>query len=784
MDRKVSLKPTSDDAIERLKGTQESFGFWTRRKRFLKAYWGMFPPKELDCLSYCYTNILTFGCSYSEQKMTLLDLLVRDMVSDMMSKSEKKVAKTIRRLWEKRMEEIEDMKENRPLRTRNTENKAKNEEEEIIIKCETVKNKNDVRDRNLEKKKRTDTENINIANIEKTFSNNRDVHSSLQSPDGQKKMITLESVEKEMFQTASIAKSHDRNIQHANNSLDTKSRSEARLDVQTHSRKGASISAPLKPHQYQNAGVRERSRVHSTELCPTGQRTIGRGLSWLSLFNISDLDGKESEKALSEIQDASAWGRITNVDRSKQSALQGLSPNSQHRTVPTGTTSKYGLADTGQKCPVKSGNVQQVSANSGKTNQVLYQNRDMTYGKKKTTPERLREVSEKIKHLEQLPSKEKKESMKHNGRSKFSKSNDKQRNVPKLSAEKRSDHNKFKGFNSALNMLKSAKEKVKQVVAVLGSNKSEGKVLEVPGRYVPKKTEGFESDELYDRAESLDKEITDGHVEGIESGLEEKDDENSYSDLESSCSWESVQSDSDQSVCERNQTSISHVRSQITKEIHRKHTMTVTGSKQVKKKTSVPTYTDLLRCYYKKGSGKKVVKNGKDVKSKNSAVPSVAPICKPVIDTHVATDNQLFDLEEHRRKIRNYSDLLKEQYMYKTADWYNNNEETGYHGDLDQRKSSPSNRGSASSFKRKVPIGAEKLEMNNGGSIKQSSREYYVPVEKHAKDREMTGEQDVTRIKQRSMTFINSTMRGRGILKQSNIPKDSNNNTIIPYCRI
>ena len=102
----------TDQAIDELKGSQESFGFWTRRRRFLKFHWGTLPTTELNCLSYCYTNVLTYGCTYSDHRIQRLTQMVKEMV-EQLKKDELKVAKAIRRVWAERMIEIEAGKENR-----------------------------------------------------------------------------------------------------------------------------------------------------------------------------------------------------------------------------------------------------------------------------------------------------------------------------------------------------------------------------------------------------------------------------------------------------------------------------------------------------------------------------------------------------------------------------------------------------------------------------------------------------------------------------------------------
>ena len=57
------------EEIKQMKGRHESEISWQRRKKFLTVYQSKFPKERLTALSYCYTNVLLYGCKYSEKLM-------------------------------------------------------------------------------------------------------------------------------------------------------------------------------------------------------------------------------------------------------------------------------------------------------------------------------------------------------------------------------------------------------------------------------------------------------------------------------------------------------------------------------------------------------------------------------------------------------------------------------------------------------------------------------------------------------------------------------------------
>lgn len=57
------------NAIKSMKGGHESEASWQRRKKFLIVCQSRYPKGQLITLSYCYVNVLLYGCRYSEELM-------------------------------------------------------------------------------------------------------------------------------------------------------------------------------------------------------------------------------------------------------------------------------------------------------------------------------------------------------------------------------------------------------------------------------------------------------------------------------------------------------------------------------------------------------------------------------------------------------------------------------------------------------------------------------------------------------------------------------------------
>lgn len=69
------------DEIIEMKGTHESEVSWQRRKKFLAVNQSKFPNERLTALSYCYTNVLLYGCKYSKKLMEELYEIACDVAN-------------------------------------------------------------------------------------------------------------------------------------------------------------------------------------------------------------------------------------------------------------------------------------------------------------------------------------------------------------------------------------------------------------------------------------------------------------------------------------------------------------------------------------------------------------------------------------------------------------------------------------------------------------------------------------------------------------------------------
>lgn len=69
------------EEIKQIKGRHESEVSWQRRKKFLTVYQSKFPKERLTALSYCYANVLLYGCKYSDKLMEDLYEMACDMAN-------------------------------------------------------------------------------------------------------------------------------------------------------------------------------------------------------------------------------------------------------------------------------------------------------------------------------------------------------------------------------------------------------------------------------------------------------------------------------------------------------------------------------------------------------------------------------------------------------------------------------------------------------------------------------------------------------------------------------
>lgn len=66
---KAKFRTMNMDEIKTMKGNHESEASWQRRKKFLIVCQSRYKKTQLNTLSYCYVNVLLYGCRYSDELM-------------------------------------------------------------------------------------------------------------------------------------------------------------------------------------------------------------------------------------------------------------------------------------------------------------------------------------------------------------------------------------------------------------------------------------------------------------------------------------------------------------------------------------------------------------------------------------------------------------------------------------------------------------------------------------------------------------------------------------------